>query len=80
MGGGRRSVRMGGGQEVGNSRAEGASGSVSVEQVSQVGWSQVMEGFVCQEEDLVLNSLGDGEPVELDEDGGDVFTDSGVGE
>ena len=34
---------------------------------------QVMEGFVRHQEDLVLNSLGDGEPVELDEDGGDVF-------
>ena len=51
-----------------------------MEEVSQVGWGQVMEGFVRHQEDLVLNSLGDGEPVELDEDGCNVFTDSGVGE
>ncbi|KAI9532479.1 hypothetical protein NQZ68_032003 [Dissostichus eleginoides] len=43
----RRSVRWGG-QEVGSSRAEGASGSVSVEEVSQVGgtggWQQQSGG------------------------------------
>ena len=59
---------------------EVAGGSVSVEEVSQVGCGQVMECFVCHQEDFVLNSLGDGDPVELDEDGGDVFTDLGVGE
>ncbi|XP_029299605.1 ubiquitin-conjugating enzyme E2 E1-like [Cottoperca gobio] len=39
-----------------------------------------MEGFVGHEEDLVLDSLGDGEPGELVEDGGDVVTGPGGGE
>ena len=51
-----------------------------MEEVSQVGWGQVMEGFVGHEEDFVLDSLGDGEPVELVKDGGDMVTDRGVGE
>ena len=53
---------------------------MAVEQVSEVGRGLVMEGFVCEEEDFELNALWDREPVEVLEDGGNVFTGAGVGE
>ncbi len=56
-------------QELSISRAECAGGSLSMEELRQVGWGQVIEGFVGHEEDFEMNSLGDGQPVELIEDG-----------
>ena len=53
---------------------------MGVEQVSEVGGGQVMEGFECQQEDFELDAMGDGEPVEVFKDGGDVVTGPGVGE
>ena len=35
---------------------------------------------MCEEEDFELNALWDREPVEVLEDGGNVFTGAGVGE
>ena len=51
-----------------------------MEQVSEVGRSLIMEGFVCKEEDFELNALWNWEPVEVLEDGSDVITGAGVGE
>lgn len=56
--------------KAGNGGAECAGGSVFVEKRWQRG--QVMEGCVSEEKDLQLNSLGDGEPVALVKEGGDV--------
>ena len=50
-------------QEVSISRAEGAG--VVVEEFSQVRRGQIMEGFVGHEKEFEVDSLGDGEPVEL---------------
>ncbi len=73
-------VRMEGGQGVSVSRAEGAGGSVSVEELGQVGWGQVMEGFEGHEKEFKMDSLGDGEPVELMDSEGDVVMGPRVGE
>ncbi len=69
----------GGGQDFNISRARGVGCTVSMEDLRQVGWGQVMEGFVGQEK-FEMDSLGDGEPVELIEDGGDVVTGPRVGD
>lgn len=47
---------------------EAAVGSVEVGQVSEVGRSLVMEGFVSEEEDFELDPLWDREKVEVLED------------
>ncbi len=46
--------------------------SVSMEELSQVGWGQVMEGSVGHEKEFEMDPPGEGEPVELREDEGDV--------
>lgn len=51
-----------------------------LQEVGEVGRGQVMEGFVGEEEELVLDAVLNREPVELLEDGGDVFSGAGVGE
>ncbi|XP_049436924.1 patatin-like phospholipase domain-containing protein 2 [Epinephelus fuscoguttatus] len=61
-------------------RAECAGGSVMMEELRQVGWGLVIEGFVCYEEDFEVDSQEDGEPVELMENRGDVVTGVRVGE
>lgn len=47
---------------------EAAVGSAEVGQVSEVGRSLVMEGFVSEEEDFELDPLWDREQVEVLED------------
>jgi len=59
---------------------EAAGGSVTGEQVSEVGGSLVVEGFVGEEKDFELDALWDREPVEFLEDRGDVVTGAGAGE
>ncbi len=73
-----RSVWLGG-QEVSISKAVGVGESVLMEEFRRVGWGQVMEGFVGHEE-FEMDSVGDEEPVELREDGGDVVMGLRVGE
>lgn len=51
-----------------------------MEKLSQIGQVQVMQAFGSEEEDLELDPLGDGEPAELVEDGGDEVVGSGVSE
>lgn len=53
---------------------------MGLKEVGEVGRGQVMEGFVSDEEDLEMNALLNGEPVELLKDGGDVVSRAGVGE
>ncbi|MEQ2211533.1 hypothetical protein XENOCAPTIV_005342 [Xenoophorus captivus] len=67
-------------QEVGIRGAEAAGRSVTVEQIGEVAWGSVMEGFVGEKEDFEINSLGDTEPVELLQNWGDVVTGAGLGE
>lgn len=43
-----------------------------MEELRQVRWCLVIEGFVCYEEDFEVDFLGDGEPVKLMENGGEV--------
>lgn len=59
---------------------EAARGTVSLEEVREVGRGQVVKGLTDEEEELMLDAVGYGEPVELLEDGGDVFSGAGVGE
>ena len=47
-------------------------GGVMVKEVSEVGGGKVVEGLVGDEEDFKLDSLLDGEPVEVLEDWGEV--------
>ena len=55
------------------------SGWERIDGGAQVGWGLVIEGFVCHVEDFEMDSLGDGEPVELMEDfallSGSLFTE-----
>lgn len=51
-----------------------------MEQVCEVRGGQVVEGFECDKENFELDTLGNGEPVEIAEDGGDMFAGAGVGE
>lgn len=44
------------------------------------GGDKVVKGFVRQKEDLVVNTLGDREPVEFTEDRGEVLPGLHVGE
>ena len=50
------------------------------EQVRQIGWGQAVESFVCEEEYFEGYAGFDGEPVESEEDRGDMVTGSGVSE
>lgn len=59
-----------GGKEFGVSRCEVLGGSVSLQAVGELSRGRVVKGFVCDEENLKLYSLLDGEPVELLEDWG----------
>ena len=68
------------GEKVGIGRAEGAGSGVGVEQVCEVGWGLVVEGFVGEKEEFKLDTLRDREPVETLKHGGDVVTGAGVGE
>ena len=58
-------------------RAEAAGGGVAKEEVREVRGGKVVQGFVGGEEDLEVDALLYGEPVELTEDGCDVFSGSG---
>ena len=49
-----------------------------VQQVCEVGGGLIVEGFVSNQEDFEVDSLTDGGPVEVLEDGSDVV--SGAGE
>lgn len=49
-----------------------------VEQVSEVGRGLFMEVFLCEEEDFVMNALGNREPVKILEDRGDVVASVSV--
>ena len=53
---------------------------VVVQQVCEVGGDLIVEGFVRYEQDFEVDSLTDGEPVEVLEDGSDVVSGAGVGE
>ena len=50
------------------------------EEVRQIGGGQTVESFVCEQEYFEGYAGFDGEPVEREEDRGDVVTGSGVGE
>ena len=50
-----------------------------VQPVCEVAGGLVVEGFVSNEEDFEVDSLTDGEPVEVLEDGSDVVSGAGVG-
>ena len=52
-----------GGEEIGFSRPEGAQGDVGFKEVREIGGSQVIECFVGGDEDFVMDSLFDREPV-----------------
>lgn len=60
-------------EEVGIRGAEVTGRGVVVEQVSEVGGGLVVEGFVGEKEEFELNTLRDGEPVEVLEDRGDMI-------
>ena len=51
-----------------------------MEEVSEILRCQSMEGFVSDEEGFVDDSGFDGEPVKVDEGGGDVLPGFGAGE
>ena len=51
------------GQEVSFSRPEGAQGDVGFKEVGEIVGSQVIECFVGGDEDFVMDSLFDREPV-----------------
>lgn len=59
----------GGGEEVCVSRPEWEC---------QTGVEQVVEGFAGDNKEFEVDTLGDGEPVEVRQDGGDVVTGEGV--
>ena len=65
-------------EEVGFRRAEGSAGGMRDKEVGEVGWGQVVEGLESEEENLVLDAEGNGKPVELMEDGGDVVVGAGA--
>lgn len=51
-----------------------------MEEVRQVGGGQVVEGFIGDDEEFEMDTLGDWEPVEVMKDRGDVVTGAGVSE
>lgn len=65
------------GQEVGVSGPEGAFGSILVKELGWV-WSQVEKGFIGDEAECEVVTLGDGEPEEFMKDRGDVVSGTGV--
>ena len=50
------------------------------EEVRQIGGGQTVESFVCEQECFEGYAGFDGEPMEREEDRGDVVTGSGMGE
>ena len=60
-------------EEIGIRGAEVTGRGVGEEQVSEVGGGLVMEGFMGEKEEFELNTLRDGEPVEVLENRGDVI-------
>ena len=60
--------------------SEVAGGSMTVQQVREVGGGEVIESLVDDEEDFELDSVLDGEPVEVLEDWSDVVSGAGVSE
>ncbi|MEQ2209228.1 hypothetical protein XENOCAPTIV_026958 [Xenoophorus captivus] len=63
-------------QEAGIRRDAGRS--VTVEQVGEVAWGSVMEGFLGEKDYFEMNALRDREPMELLKNWGDVVTGAGV--
>ena len=60
------------GEVGGRGGSETSGGDVNLDEVGQVGGGQVMDCFESMEEDFVINTEFDGEPMELMEDGSDV--------
>lgn len=50
------------------------------QEVSEVGWGQVMEGLVGEQEELVLDAVLNRKPVKLLEDWSDMFSRAGTSE
>ena len=57
--------------------SEGAGGSGNMEEVGQIWGGEVVDGLECYQEDFVLNTELDREPVELLEDRSDVVDGGG---
>ncbi len=53
---------------------------MAAEEVSEIGWSQVVKGLVGDEEDFEMDTLFHREPVKLTEDRGDVISGRGTSE
>lgn len=66
-----------GGQEVGTIGSGTVNGEMVVEKVSELRGGEVIEGFVGDEEKLILNSVLDRESGKLCENGGDVVCVNG---
>ena len=67
-------------QSNGGGRPEGPGWNVDMNEFGQVWGGEVMDGLVCVEEDLVINPVFYGKPVELVENRGDVAADGGSGD
>ena len=50
------------------------------EEVSEIWGGQMVESFIGEDQEFVMNPVGDGEPVEVFEDWGDVVPRFGVSE
>ena len=64
----------------GGRRSESTGGSGNMEEVRQVRRGEVVNSFECKQEDLEFDTMFNGEPVKLLQDGCDVVDGGGSGD